>query len=175
MSFCIETERLLLRTLRLEDIDEVAKFWGDEEVMKYCYGADSRERLEKSIRHYAQSHEERGYSVYLVTIKETGEAIGACGYNPTKNADDIELIYHYRKESWGRGYATEAAKACIKYAGENCKNISKITASVDPRHHASMKVLEKLGFNYSHSEYSDITNQMEPYYEIILQRYVNGA
>jgi ribosomal-protein-alanine N-acetyltransferase len=170
LSFGIETERLLLRTLRLEDINEVMKFWGNEEVMEYCYGAGSRERVENSISHYAQNHEKRGYSVYLVIIKETGETIGACGYNPTKNADEIELIYHYKKESWGKGYATEAAKACIKYASENCKNISKITASVDPRHDASMKILEKLGFNYSHSEYCDITKQIEPYYEIILQR-----
>jgi ribosomal-protein-alanine N-acetyltransferase len=170
LSFVIETERLLLRTLRLEDIEEVIKFWGDEEVMEYCYGAGSRERIENSISHYAQNHEKRGYSVYLVIIKETGETIGACGYNPTKNADEIELIYHYKKESWGKGYATEAAKACIKYTSENCNNINKITASVDPRHDASMKILEKLGFKYTHSEYCDITKQIEPYYEIIPQR-----
>ena len=169
MSFSFETERLLLRTFRLEDIDEVMKFWGNAEVMKYCYGAGSRERVEKSISHYAQNHEIRGFSVYIVIIMETGEIIGACGYNSTKNADEIELIYHYKKESWGKGYATEAAKACIKYASENCKNINKITASVDPRHNASMKILEKLGFKYSHSEYCDKTKQNEPYYEIILQ------
>lgn len=47
MSFVFETERLLLRTLKIEDIDEVMKFWGKEEVMEYCYGTSSREHIEK--------------------------------------------------------------------------------------------------------------------------------
>lgn len=170
MSFKLETERLLLRTLRLEDIDEVMEFWGNEEVMEYCYGAGNRERVARSINHYAQNHDKKGFSVYLVIAKETGHPIGACGYNPTRNTDEIELIYHYKKESWGKGYATEAAKACIKYVDENLININKITASVDPRHAVSIKVLEKLGFKYTHSEYCDMTKQNEPYYELLLER-----
>jgi ribosomal-protein-alanine N-acetyltransferase len=169
MSVNFETERLSLRTQRLEDIVKVMGFWGDEEVMKYCGGANSKENLEKAISFYIDQQNKKGFSPYIVTIKETGEIIGVCGYNPTKNDDEIELIYHFIKEYWGKGYATEAAMACIKYASENCKNINKITASVDPRHNASIKTLEKVGFKYTHTEYCDITKQNEPYYEIILQ------
>ncbi len=170
MLFTIETERLLLRTFKVEYIDEVMKFWGNDEVMKYCYGGINREYIEKAIIFYEACQDKKGFSTYIVTIKETGEIIGACGYNPTENDSEIELIYHYKKEAWGNGYATEAAKAYIKYAKENCKSIKRIIASVDPRHEASMKILEKVGFKYTHSQYCHKTNLNEPYYEILLQR-----
>lgn len=170
MDFKIETERLVLRNFRTEDGDDVMKFWGDPEVMEYCYGGSNREHIESAIVFYGRCQEKKGFSVYAVTIKETGEVIGACGFNPTKDESEIELIYHYKKVAWGRGYATEAGKACIKYAEDNCKNINLITASVDPRHEASMKILEKVGFKHTHSEYCDKTNLNEPYYEIVLNR-----
>jgi ribosomal-protein-alanine N-acetyltransferase len=170
MSVNIQTERLSLRTLTLEDIEHAMRFWGDEQVMKYCDGASSKDNIKKAINFYIDQQNKKGFSPYIIKIKEIGETIGICGYNPTKNHDEIELIYHFIKDYWGKGYATEAARACIKYANENCKNINRIIASVDPRHNASIKILEKVGFKYTHSEYSDKTKQDEPYYEIILQR-----
>lgn len=170
MSLNFVSERLFFRILTLEDIDYAMKFWGDEEVMEYCYGADTRENIMKAINFYMELQDKRGFSPYIVTIKETGEVIGICGFNPTRNDGEIELIYHYIKEYWGMGYATEAAKACIKYADDNFMNINRITASVDPRHNASIKTLEKAGFKFTHTQYCEKTKQEEPYFEILLQR-----
>ena len=166
MTIC-ETERLILRTLELDDLDSVMNFWGDIEVMKYCGGAGTREREFKALQYYILMQEERGFSPYLAMLKETGEIIGVCGFNPPTNGYDTELMYHLAKKYWGKGYATEAAIACIDYAKKHLK-IKKIGASIDPENNASQKVLEKLGFNYVGMKWCEDTNQDEPYFEMIL-------
>ncbi|MBV1756569.1 MAG: GNAT family N-acetyltransferase [Dethiosulfatibacter sp.] len=166
MTIC-ETERLILRTLELDDLDSVMSFWGDIEVMKYCGGAGTREREFKALQYYMNMQEERGFSPYLAMLKETGEIIGVCGFNPPTNGYDTELMYHLAKKYWGKGYATEAAIACIDYAKNHLK-IKKIGASIDPENKSSQKVLEKLGFNYVGMKWCEDTNQDEPYFELIL-------
>lgn len=166
MSVKFESERLYFRLLKADDLDDVMEFWGNEEVMKYCLGAGTRENEAKCIQTYQSIQEEKGFSVYAVVLKEDSKVIGACGFNPTKQESEGELIYHYAKKYWGKGYATEAARACIEYAPK--LGIKRITASIDPRHIVSKKVLEKVGFKYTHTQWCELTKQNEPYFEIVL-------
>ncbi len=164
----LKTERLRLRTLKAEDIDAVMSFWGNDEVMKYCGGSSGdRSRIANAIRNYISMQEERGFSVLAVTLQGANEVIGACGYNYTKDKNEIELIYHFNKEYWGMGYATEAARAWVEYASEGL-NVNKIIASVDPRHGASRRVLEKLGFKYTGTKWFEETKQEDLCYELII-------
>jgi ribosomal-protein-alanine N-acetyltransferase len=64
---------------------------------------------------------EKGFSPYLVMLKESKDIIGVCGFNPPNNGYDAELMYHLAKKYWGKGYATEAAKGCIDYARKHLK------------------------------------------------------
>lgn len=162
----IETERLILRTLELEDIDSVMNFWGDAEVMKYCGGAGTQERELRALQYYINMQNELGFSPYLIILKESTEIVGVCGFNSPNNGYDAELMYHLAKKYWGKGYATEAAKACIFFAKEHLK-MNKIGASIAPQNNASQKVLEKLSFNYVGMKWCDETNQDEPYFEMI--------
>lgn len=162
----LETERLILRTLKLEDIDSVMSFWGDVEVMKYCGGAGTRERELRALQYYINMQKERGFAPYLTILKECGEIMGVCGFNPPNNGYDTELMYHLAKMYWGKGYATEAAKACVEYAKNHLK-INRIGASIDPNNSASQKVLEKLGFHYAGMKWCEDTNQDEAYFEMI--------
>lgn len=164
----IKTERLELRTLRIEDLDAAMNFWGNDEVMKYCGGSSGdRNRIANGIRNYMNSQNERGFSVFAVVLQEINEVIGACGFNYTKENNVIELIYHFAKEYWGKGYATEASRACIEYAKENL-NVNKIIASIDPKHEASRIVLEKLGFEYTGMKWFEETKQEDLCYELII-------
>ncbi|WBW96312.1 GNAT family N-acetyltransferase [Oceanirhabdus sp. W0125-5] len=160
-----ETDRLVLRSLKREDIDSVMTFWGNEEVMKYCGGAGSRERELRSIEFYMNLQKEKGFSPYIVIIKDSNEVIGACGFNPAEDEHEIELIYHFAEKYWGRGYATEAANGCINYVRENLK-INKIVASISPGNSSSKKVLEKLGFEYIGMKWFEDMNEEEPCYEL---------
>lgn len=163
----LETDRLILRTLNIDDIDCVMNFWGDIEVMKYCGGAGTRERELKALQFYINLQKEKGFSPYIVAIKESGKVIGVCGFNPPNDGYDAEIMYHLAKDYWGRGYATEAAQACIDYARRHTK-ISRLGASIDPENGASRNVLEKLGFKCIGMKWCEVTNQEEPYFELIL-------
>jgi len=160
-----ETDRLILRTLQRENLDSVMDFWGNEEVMKFCGGAGTKERELKSIEFYMNLQNEKGFSPYIVILKENSEVIGACGFNPTKNDCEIELIYHFSQMYWGKGYATEAAKACINHARDNLK-ISNIIASIHPNNNSSRNVLEKLGFEFKGMKWCEDTQEEEPYFEL---------
>lgn len=159
----LETDRLRLRTLELTDIDAVMGFWGDPEVMRYCGGPGSREQELRSIRFYRQMHQERGFSPYLIELKETGDPVGVCGFNPPSDGHDAELMYHLAKSHWGKGYATEAAEACLEYAKETL-GFRSVIASADPRNAASQKILTNIGFESIGMKWYEDTGQEEPCY-----------
>lgn len=72
-----ETERLILRTLEVSDLDELMDIWGSEEVMKYCGGAGTREHELRSLQYYINMQKERGFSPYLVLHKDTLDILGS--------------------------------------------------------------------------------------------------
>lgn len=124
----METPRLLLRRLELDDIDILMEVWGDNEVMLYCGGAGNREQELRSLRFYMDLYDREGFSPYAVLLREAGELIGVAGFNPPNHECEAELMYHFKKSHWGKGYATEAAKACVEFA----QNHSGITTLGHP-------------------------------------------
>ncbi|MFD2446974.1 GNAT family N-acetyltransferase [Bacillus sp. CGMCC 1.16607] len=167
MEIVYETDRLLLKLFEAGDVEDLMSFWGNEEVMAHCSGAIEQAILPQVIESYNKCHQVKGLSVYAVVEKETGKVIGAAGYNIRDSLDTIELLYHFAKASWGKGYATEAAAACLTLAKVN-GNVKTIFASADPLNNSSLKILEKIGFIYQGLKWFDDTNQEEPYYEIVL-------
>ena len=84
----IETEKLLLRTLEPSDLDALMDIWGNDEVMKYCGGAGTREQELRSLQYYINMQKERGFSPYLVLHKDTLEILGE------NNSDyNITIVY----------------------------------------------------------------------------------
>jgi [ribosomal protein S5]-alanine N-acetyltransferase len=160
-----ETERLILKVFESEDVNEVKTFWSDREVMEFCSGVVPDEILPKVVSSYNKCHEEKGLSVYGVVEKESGKVIGAAGFNVKDTIEKVELIYHFAKASWGKGFATEAAIACLNIARENGK-VKTIYASADPQNMDSLKILEKIGFTYKGMKWFDDTEQEEPLYEM---------
>lgn len=167
MEVCCQTERILLRPFEEADAEAAKKFWGDEDVMRYCLGATSHDKLPLILQGYRNCHQAKGLSVYAVVEKATGEVIGACGFNISGDVQDVELIYHFARFSWGKGYATEAAKACLELARENGR-VKRVSASVDPNNLDSHHILKKIGFEYAGTEWFEDTEQEESVYELKL-------
>lgn len=159
----METDRLIFRTLEMSDLDEMMLIWGDQEVMKYCGNAGTLEQETKSLQYYIKMQKTIGFSPYVVMLKASGEVIGVCGFNPPDNGCDAELMYHFKKASWGNGYATEAAGACVNYA-ITMKNINVLGASIEQDNTSSEKVLVKLGFHKKEDLKIDLTGQKLLYY-----------
>ncbi|TVP89757.1 GNAT family N-acetyltransferase [Alkalibacterium sp.] len=157
------TQRLILRTLDESDLDDLMNIWGNPEVMRYSGGAGSREQEKKALTFYIRLQTEKGYSPFGVIDKESKELFGVCGFNPPSDLGAIELMYHFAKENWGKGYATEAGKACIDYAQQQGIT-DKLAAFIDPANHGSEKVLRKLGFQYEGTAFHQGSGQVEPYF-----------
>ncbi|MBT2690137.1 GNAT family N-acetyltransferase [Bacillus sp. ISL-47] len=168
MPYQFETERLLLRTMQTADLDDVFQIWGDALVMKYCGGASTKDRIQRSIEFYKQLQEEKGYSVYTVVLKETSSVIGVCGFNPAEKEEEAELLYHLNRHYWGKGFAAEAAAACVTDIRKNNPRMKKIIAAVDPANPASGKILSKIGLLAKGLKWFEDTQQEELYFELDL-------
>ena len=163
------TKRLRLSLLQKEDLDELLKIWGDSETMKYCGGAGTREQEARSLEYYIKQQEEMGFSPYAVELKENGELIGVCGFNPPRGEADAELMYHFNKAHWGKGYAKEAVEEILEYA-RGSLDISRIDAMVDTENRASEEILKRNGFQHMGMKWCDATKKEEEYYQLVLRR-----
>lgn len=149
MNVVIETERLLLRTFTEGDAPLIYNLNLDPEVIRYTLDPI------KDVSHAQQVLEQvifPQYTLYnhgrwAVHIKQGLEFIGWCGLKTRPELNEIDLGYRFVKPAWGRGYATEAAAACIKYGFEKL-NLRRIVGRALPGNLASMRVLEKCGMNY---------------------------
>lgn len=96
-------------------------------------------------------------------LKETEEAVGVCGFNPPVESFDAELLHHFKKRHWGKGYATESVLGVAKYA-KDVLHLGSIISSADPKNKASQKVLEKAGYRYIGMKWYEDLSQEEPTY-----------
>lgn len=142
----IETQRLLLRMFRESDLDAYAEMCGDAEVMRYINDGQPLSR-EEAWRHMAMvlGHWQlRGYGLWAVEERESGEMAGRIGcWNP-EGWPGLEIGWMLRRCFWGRGYATEGARAALYYAFMELQ-AAHVISVIHPRNLASIRVAERLG------------------------------
>ncbi len=145
----IETEQLLLRMFRAEDLDTAYKLFSDADVQKYLAPENIRtlEQTKSTLRNLVRRWEERNFGIWCVTHKNSGEAAGYCGFQYFEDTSDVELVFAFLKNYWGNGLATEAAKACLRYWLEEL-TLEKIVAATSQQNIGSQRVLEKIGMNF---------------------------
>lgn len=146
----LETDRLRLRPFSLNDVDAYyAGISSDPDVMRYLPGGEPRSRSDAAwvvgffMRH-AQLH---GFGVWAVEEKGSGTFIGHAGLEHIPGAQEVELAYTLIKSYWGRGYATEAARASLNYGFEVLK-LPEVYALAFPANEASQNVMRKIGLRY---------------------------
>src|SRR4051812_37099971 len=100
--------------------------------------ARTREFIAAHIRH----QERHGFSMWALVERVSGVVVGDVGF--LADADGIEIGWHLRRHSWGVGYATEAARACLIH-GFNDLGFARVSAYVETANLGSVRVIEKLG------------------------------
>lgn len=150
MNIFLETERLILRLPTRSDLENLLALRSDPDVMKYIGDGSThtQAQVERFLNIAIPYQEKYGFGFCCVFEKETDAFVGQAGLFHKGFDDeqpDIELAYRLHKKYWGRGYATELAKALIHWAFENLK-FEKIVAAAEPENIASQKVLLKSGF-----------------------------
>lgn len=156
MNSIIETDRLILRTFTAGDAALVYELNVDPDVTRYTGDPvvdldHAQQILEQVILpQYALYNHGR----WAVHVKPDLEFIGWCGLKARPERNEIDLGYRFLKKTWGKGYATEAAWACLNY-GFGKLHLPRIVGRAMPQNTASIRVLEKCGMKFIGEEVVD--------------------
>ncbi len=148
MTVIFETNRLRLRHLVMDDLNNLFALYSDTEIRRYFPEGvlnldDTREELEWHMNGHPR-HPELG--LWATIHKETGKFIGRCGLLPWEidGKLEVEIAYLLDKSFWHQGLATEAAQGIFKYGFEKL-NLSRLICLIDPDNIASQRVAERIG------------------------------
>ena len=143
----LETDRLVLRTWKLEDFEAFANLHADPEVMRFL-SADgkplSRFDAWRSFAGIVGHWSLRGYGFFAVVERGTNELVGRVGPWYPIDWPDFEVGWTLDRKYWGRGYATEAVRACITYSFKELGR-SKVISIIHPDNRRSIRVAERVG------------------------------
>ena len=145
--FLIETARLKLRPVSMDDLDDLHRLWTDPAVREFFWDGEviSRERAEGAVREGIEAFDRRGFGLWVAEVGE--DLVGFCGLRPLDNAPGVEVLYGIAPSSWGDGFATEAALAMLRYGFEEA-GLDRILGIADKQNAASRRVLEKIGMTF---------------------------
>jgi len=152
------TPRLLMRPFAESDLDDLAVLYANPFVMRYIDSGKTLS-LQESAKRLTQMITDlhaNGYGMLAVIERKEKRLIGCCGLRHLNGSEEIEIGLLFGEQSWGKGFATEAAKEVMRYAFTEM-NLGKLVALINPLNLAARRVLEKLGMKYiEQSIYSGI-------------------
>lgn len=142
----LQTERLELRELEEADFDALCAILRDERTMYAYEGAFSEEEAREWLARQIARYEKWGFGLWAVVLRAGGGMIGQCGLTmqPWKEREVLEIGYLFNRAYWGRGYATEAARACKRYAFERL-GAAEVCSIIRDTNTASRKVALRNG------------------------------
>jgi RimJ/RimL family protein N-acetyltransferase len=138
----LETERL--RAFRLSDFDDYAAMCGDPEVTRYLMTRFSREQSWRHLAFLIGHWELRGFGMWAVEEKETGDFVGRIGFAEPEGWPGFELAWTLARRFWRRGYATEGARAALAH-GFTVLRKDRVVSLIHPENQASIRLAERLG------------------------------
>lgn len=142
----IITDRLILKSMTEADAENVWRIWGDLEMGKYLH--DPYYESAEVLRNLFEDIETWSDYSFVAFCKETEQFIGTCSIGPERLNDEWGIGYCVHKAYWGKGYATEMAKALIAFGTE--KGIRHFTGTVAIENSASGNVMRKCGMKLDH-------------------------
>lgn len=152
--YIIKTERLGLRTWKMDDVDQMSVVNADPRVMEHFPSTQDRSQtagfVERSIKH----QETHGYCYFATEVLSTKELIGFVGLAyqtyETSFTPATDIGWRLKPSAWGKGYATEGARACLDFAWKELQLNHVISVAVEANAN-SINVMKKIGMQYQHS------------------------
>lgn len=142
------TQRLLLRDFHAEDWREIHRYGSDAEAVRHMdWGPNSEDETRAFVQHVLTTQTEVSRKTFelAVCLKESGELIGGVGIRIKSDVNrEGDIGYILRRDCWGKGFGTEAARAMLRYGFESL-GLHRIYATAAPPNSASRRVLEKMG------------------------------
>ena len=146
----LETERLLLRRLALDDAAFILDLLNEPSFLRYI-GDKGVRSLEDARRYILEgpmaSYERFGFGLYRVEMKDSGVPMGICGLIKRDELDDVDVGFAFLPKFWLQGYAFESTSAVIAY-GSRSLGLRRIVAVTQSDNYGSIKTLEKVGLTF---------------------------
>lgn len=146
----IETDRLIMRPWREDDVLPFSEINRDKEVMEFLPKCLSLEETVQFYNRIAAEQDRFGYGLYAVETKSDRCFIGYVGFHhfdfEAEFSPGVEIGWRLAREHWNKGYATEAAKACLDYAHRN-RLFNEIYSFTTVGNRRSERVMQKIGMN----------------------------
>jgi ribosomal-protein-alanine N-acetyltransferase len=162
----LETDRLLLKNISMEDADFIFAQFSDPVVCKYLYDEEpftSRKQAEELIGYFCQP-EPRNQHRWIVVRKADGARMGTCGFHHWNREErSVETGYDLREEFWGSGYMTEAMRRIIGFATERM-DLLTIYGNIYVENQSSIALAERLGFKKSGSSCEVFRGESMPHH-----------
>lgn len=167
----IETDRLYLREMCQANFKSLCEILQDEEVMYAYEGAFSDTEVQEWLDRQIARYKKWGFGLWAVILKETDKMIGQCGLTiqPWKDKEVLEIGYLFARLYWHKGYATEAAKACKKYAFETL-NADEVCSIIRDTNTASQQVAIRNGMSIADSWTKHYKGVDMPHYRYVAVR-----
>ena len=147
----LETERLRLRHLVPEDLDELYALYADPVVRRYFpEGTLTYRETQEELEWFLHGHPRQPrLGLWATILKSTGQLIGRCGLLPwtIDGQDEVEVAYLLGQAYWGQGLGTEAARSIRDYGFEQL-GLVRLVALIDHQNLASRRVAEKIGMTF---------------------------
>jgi len=149
----LATSRLRLRPFAPGDVDVLYAQWTDPDVRRYLWDGRviARDEVVAVVDESMAAFESRGSGFWVIELGSPPVVIGFAGLRPLPDAIELELYYGLDRRHWGRGYATEAARAVLDY-GFDVLGLDAIPIRTDGPNAASVAVMERLGARYVRSD-----------------------
>jgi [ribosomal protein S5]-alanine N-acetyltransferase len=141
----IDTGRLIIREFTVADLDELGAIYAHPEVLWWEPAPYTREQTLDMLELTLTRYRDEGMAEYAVVLKTTAELVGVCGpvYREVEGERLPELGWDLRRDCWGHGYATEAARAVLAHAAG--LGLRRVYSLIDPANVRSQGVAQRLG------------------------------
>lgn len=142
----LETDRLVMRMFTLDDFEAFERLCTDPEVMRYLADGKPLSKFEawKSMAFLVGHWQLLGYGQFALEEKSSGRLIGRSGFLNPSGWPAFELGWTLERASWGKGYASEAARRALRYAFEDLDR-DNVISLIHPDNKPSIKVAERIG------------------------------
>jgi len=140
----LQTDRLILRPFRQDDVDRMSELMANRDFMRFSTGIYSREQTATFLNKLIGWDDSGIPSLFAVTLPPTETLLGYCGFYHPEGFDDTEIGYRLDPRFWNKGYATEAARA-VRNCGFSKWKLNKLISLIHPENVPSRRVAEKNG------------------------------
>ncbi|MBW6439352.1 GNAT family N-acetyltransferase [Actinoplanes hulinensis] len=174
----LTTERLRLRQWLAGDLETWAEMNADPQVREFWPDLLTRDQAAAGMEHFRGELAQRGWGWWAVEVAATGEFIGMAGLDPVDEdapVTGVEAGWRFARSAWGRGYATEAARAVLAYGFQTLR-LPEILAIAVAGNERSLALMRRLGMTHDPAEdFEDLTMPPGPLRHSVVYRIAAGA